>query len=64
MVSRACSKMKPATPMEELMYATYRNNTNEKNAINIVRWYERRKVHFMALTILEDHFKGIRYGRT
>lgn len=50
--------------MEELMYATYRNNTNEKNAINIVRWYERRKVHFMALTILEDHFKGIRYGRT
>jgi len=48
--------------MEELMYATYRNNTNEKNAINIALWYQRRKLHFMAIDIMRDYFKGIHHG--
>ncbi len=44
------------------MYATYRNNTNEKNAINIALWYQRRKLHFMAIDIMRDYFKGIHHG--
>ena len=62
MESQACSRMKPTTPIQETVYAQYRNDCTEKNATNIVLWHERR----FALDFMTDYFRnlGERNGRT
>lgn len=62
MVSQACSRMKPTTPQQENVYAKYRNDCTEKNAIRIALWHERR----FALDFMTDYFRnlGERNGRT
>lgn len=54
--------MKPTTPIQETVYAQYRNDCTEKNATNIVLWHERR----FALDFMTDYFRnlGERNGRT
>lgn len=45
-----------------MVYARYRNDCTEKNAIRIALWHERRFAH----TIMIDYFRnlGERHGRT
>jgi hypothetical protein len=54
--------MKPTTPQQEMVYARYRNDCTEKNAIRIALWHERR----FALDLMTDYFRnlGERHGRT
>jgi len=62
MASQACSKMKPITNEQHVASLVWGRDTKEKNAINIALWYQRRKLHFMAIDIMRDYFKGIHHG--